>query len=376
VNGTVSFGRVRGVSLRINWSVLLLVALFCYNLGWQTLPKWSPGHSALAYVGASAAAVLALLPCLLFHEMVHALTARRFGTNVQEIRIWALGGSTQMDAPKTPRAMLVTAASGPVASLILGGIAFGVTDVLRPAQGGWGLWTAALLWLSAANLVLGLFNLMPVTPLDGGRILQSVIWWRTGDRDRAEHASDLGGRGMGVAIVLIGAVLVVHTPNEGAWLLLLGFFIAVTSELERRQAEFGLSLRDAKVTAAMSSPVQTVSDWLTIDDFAKTTAQHNRRSTLPVVDDRGQPTGLVALYRAVAVPTDKRRTVQMRDVALPLQLCQIASPGESLLKVLERFDTSELRVLVIDEGRLVGIVTNHDIVRLIQRGRWPPLRML
>jgi CBS-domain-containing membrane protein len=178
-----------------------------------------------------------------------------------------------------------------------------------------------------------------------------------------------------VVIVLIGAVLVVNTPNEGAWLLLLGFFIAVTSELERRQAEFGLSVRGATVATAMSSPVQTTSDWLTIHEFAATTGQHNRRSMLPVVDHRGRPTGLAGLYRVVAVPTELRRTVKMGDVALPLQLCQVASPGESLLKVLERLDASQLRVLVVDEGRLVGMVTNHDIVRLIQRGRWPPLRM-
>jgi Zn-dependent protease/predicted transcriptional regulator len=365
------------VSLRINWSVLLLGALFGYNLGWQTLPRWSAGHSTTAYVVASAVAVLALLPCLLFHEMVHALTARRFGIDVQEIRLWALGGTTQMETPKTPGAMLATAVSGPAASLVLGGVAYAVTSALRLAQGGsWGLWTATLLWLSAANLVLGVFNLVPVTPLDGGRILQAVIWWRTGDRDRAERASDLGGRGMGVVIVLIGAVLVVNTPNEGAWLLLLGFFIAVTSELERRQAEFGLSVRGATVATAMSSPVQTTSDSLTIHEFAATTGQHNRRSMLPVVDHRGRPTGLAGLYRVVAVPTELRRTVKMGDVALPLQLCQVASPGESLLKVLERLDASQLRVLVIDEGRLVGMVTNHDIVRLIQRGRWPPLRML
>jgi Zn-dependent protease/predicted transcriptional regulator len=376
VNGTVNFGRVRGVSLRINWSVLLLAALFGYNLGWQTLPRWSAGHSTTAYVVASAVAVLALLPCLLFHEMVHALTARRFGIDVQEIRLWALGGTTQMETPKAPWAMLATAASGPAASLVLGGVAYAVTSALRLAQGSWSLWTATLLWLSAANLVLGVFNLVPVTPLDGGRILQAVIWWRTGDPDRAERASDLGGRGMGVVIVLIGAVLVVNTPNEGAWLLLLGFFIAVTSELERRQAEFGLSVRGATVATAMSSPVQTTSDWLTIHEFAATTGQHNRRSMLPVVDHRGRPTGLAGLYRVVAVPTELRRTVKMGDVALPLQLCQVASPGESLLKVLERLDASQLRVLVVDEGRLVGMVTNHDIVRLIQRGRWPPLRML
>ncbi|WP_370149030.1 site-2 protease family protein [Streptacidiphilus sp. EB129] len=355
--------------------MLLLMALFGYNLGWQTLPRWAPGHSTMAYITASALAVLLLLPCLLVHEMVHADAARRFGIQVQEIKLWALGGTTQMGTPSNARATMVIAASGPLASILLGGAALGVSAALQPQHAEGNLWSSTFVWLSAVNLVVGLFNLLPVSPLDGGRILQAFLWWRTGDRDHAERAAELGGQAMGGLIVLLGTYLLVQAPDEGAWLLVLGFFIAVSAELERRRTMLGIMMRGVNVAAAMSSPVQTALGWLTIHEFAETAAQHNKRSMIPLVDHDGRPTGVVALHRLVTVPTDLRRTVQMHEVATPLQYCQVASPGEPLVTLLDRLDTPDTKVLVINGDRLVGIVTDHDIIRLIQRRRWPPLRL-
>ncbi|MEZ0095597.1 site-2 protease family protein [Streptacidiphilus sp. EB129] len=376
MGGSIEIGQVLGISVRVHWSVLILAALLGYNISWQVLPLWVPGRSTSAYITAGFVGALLLLLSLMIHEIAHSMVARRFGITVQETTLWALGGVTEMGTPRSPRATFEIAASGPLASLALGGTALGGAVALRPLHGAWPIWVAVLVWLGAANLVLGLFNLVPVTPLDGGRLLQAVLWSRTGDRDRAERAADRGGRTIGLLIVTLGAILLFRAASQGVWLLLIGFFIAVTAEMERRRAVFGSALREVSVADAMSSPVQTAPNWLTVDQFLQTSAQYSRHSTLPLLDHDGRPSGLVALHSLAAVPIAQRSTVRLGDTALPLAQCAVAAPGEQLTEALDRVPTSSVKVLVLDDGRLVGIITNHDIVRIVQRARWPPLRML
>jgi Zn-dependent protease/CBS domain-containing protein len=367
MSGVIRIGSVRGVGMRAHWSVPLLMLLFAYVLSDRLLPHYAAGRSPAVYAVTGVAGSLLLLGSLLVHEVAHALTARRAGVRVQDITLWALGGTTRMEAPGTARAACAIAASGPLASLVLGGVfvgaAAGVDSALR-----WRLIAAALAWLGGTNLLLGVFNLLPAGPLDGGRLLQAALWWRTGDRDAARRTAGRSGQYVGTALVAAGWLVLLHGVPAGLWLGFVGVFVAITATRERRRAELSAVLQGVRVGEAMAAPVATGPDWLTVGRFIEEIAGRAGHSVLPLVDFDGRPSGVVRLRRLAAVPAARREELRVRDLATPLAKCTLATRDELLDGVLDRLAPGAgLPVLVMDDGRLEGIVTAGDISRLMRR---------
>jgi Zn-dependent protease/CBS domain-containing protein len=371
VKGSIRIGSVWGVALRAHWSVPLIMMLFAYGLADQTLPAGVPGLAPVAYAAAGVAGALLLLASLVVHEAAHALTARRTGIPVRDVTLWALGGMTRMERPTTARAAFAVAVSGPVASLLLGGAALAcVIGVGAVGTGtlGWRLAAAVLGWLGATNLLLGVFNLLPAAPLDGGRVLQAVLWWRTGDRERAQRAAGRSGQIVGMALGAVGWLVFLRGAPGGLWLTVVGLFVAATAAAERRWAQLAMALRGVRVTEAMTSPVVTGPDWLRLDRFLAEVAAHTRHSVLPLLDFEGRPSGVVQLRRLPAQPYGRQQEARVGDLAMPLSRCTLAAPDELLTTVLERLGSGGgMPVLVMDGGRLGGIVTAYDIQRLAQR---------
>ncbi|MEW2472097.1 site-2 protease family protein [Streptomyces sp. NPDC046994] len=373
MKGSIRIGRVRGLELRAHWSVPLIMLLFAYGLAKRTLPTYAPGMAPVVYAVAAVVGAVLLLVSLVVHEAAHALTARRAGIPVRDVTLWALGGMTRMDQPATARAAFAVAVSGPLASLLLGGAALGgaagAAAVLH-----WRIPVAVLGWLGGTNLLLGVFNLLPGAPLDGGRVLQAVLWWRTGDRDRAQRAAGRGGQVVGMLSAAVGWWTFVKGMSGGLWLMVIGLFVASTAAAERRWAQLATALRGVRVAQAMSRPVVTGPDWLTVDRFlSEAAAQVGGHSVLPLLDFEGRPSGVVRLRRLAAVPSGRREALRVREVATPLSQCTIAAPDELLTAVLERLGSGGgLPILVMDGGRLGGIVTTYDIDRLSKRQRRGP----
>ncbi|MER6351843.1 site-2 protease family protein [Streptomyces sp. NPDC001634] len=371
MKGSIRIGSVRGLELRAHWSVPLIMLLFAYGLGSRTLPAYAPGQEPLVYAVAGVAGALLLLLSLVTHEAAHALTARRAGIPVQDMTLWALGGLTRMSLPTTARSAFTVALSGPLASLLLGGAALGAAAAAG-ASPAWRIPTAVLWWLGGTNLLLGVFNLLPAAPLDGGRVLQAALWWRTGDRDRGQRAAGRSGQVIGMVLAGAGWLVFVRGNPGGLWLVLIGMFVAVTAGAERRWAELHAALRGVRTGEAMTSPVVTAPDWLTVDRFlteASGVTPQARHSAVPLVDFDGRPSGVVRPARlASTVPPERRDELRIRDVASPLSRCTLATADEPLSGVLDRLSPeSGLPILVTDGGRLVGIITAHDIERLSKR---------
>jgi Zn-dependent protease/predicted transcriptional regulator len=367
MNGSFRIGRIFGVPLRMHWSVPLLVILIGYGLGHETLPAWLPGRSAAVYTFMSLAGAVLLMASLLLHEAAHAATARKNSVPVEDVTLWAMGGMTRMGKPGTAPVALAVAASGPVTSLLIGGVALAAGAGLHTASG-WAVPAALLVWLGWANLLLGVFNLLPAVPLDGGRVVHAALWWRTGERDRAELAADRGGQVIGMLLMAVGWLSLLRGATGGLWLAFIGLFITITAGAERQRAVLATALRGVRVAEAMSSPVTTAPDWLTVDRFIDEVAVRARHSAIPLLDLDGRPTGIVQMRRIATVPAGSRATVRVRDVATPLSQLTLAASDELLNDVLERVRTQAgMRILVVDGGRLVGIVTPHDLMRLLQQ---------
>ncbi|MFI9250225.1 site-2 protease family protein [Streptomyces sp. NPDC053069] len=364
MRGSIRLGSVRGVVLRAHWSVPLIMLFFAYGLAARTLPRYAPGLAPVVYAVAGVAGAVLLLASLVVHEAAHALTARRAGIGVRDVTLWALGGFTRMDQPTTARAAFVVAVSGPLASLLLGGIGLGAGAAVQAAPDA-RIVVAVLGWLGGTNLVLGVFNLLPAAPLDGGRLLQAALWWRTGDRERAQRAAGRSGQAVGMVLAVLGWLAFARGLSGGLWLVLVGVFVAGVAAAERRWAELVTALRGLRVGQTMTAPVVTGPDWLTIDRFLAEVAAPARHSALPLLDFEGRLSGVVQLSRLAAVPSGQRASLRARDVATPLSRCALAAPDELLTSVLERLGTEGrlLPILVMDDSRLLGIITAHDIDR-------------
>jgi Zn-dependent protease len=369
MKGTVRLGSVGGVAVRAHWSVPLIMLLFAYVLADRTLPGYAPGLAPVVYAVAGVVGAVLLLASLVVHEAAHALTARRAGMSVRDVTLWALGGLTRMDRPTTARTAFLVAVSGPLASLLLGGIGLGTAAAVE-ATPGWRIVVAVLGWLGGTNLLLGVFNLLPAAPLDGGRLLLSVLWWRTGDRERAQRAAARSGQVVGIALAVVGWLAFTRGVPGGLWLLFIGLFMGGTAAAERRWAELVTALRGVRVEQTMTSPVLTGPDWLTVDRFLSEAAVQSGHSVLPLLDFDGRPSGVVRLRRLTDMPSARRESVRVRDLATPLSACTLAAPDELLNSVLERLGTgSGLPILVQVDGRLRGIITAHDIDRARRRPR-------
>jgi Zn-dependent protease/CBS domain-containing protein len=368
MNGSVRIGRVLGIPLRIHWTVPLLVILFGYSLGAQTLPVWFPDRSNAVYTAAGLAGALLLIGSLLAHEAAHALIARRKDIPVQDVTLWALGGVTRMGKPHTAGAAFLVAVGGPLTSLAVGGAALGAGVGLN-ALFGWAVPAAVLVWLAWVNFLLGVFNLLPAAPLDGGRVVQSVIWWRTGDRDRAERAAARSGQVLGFLLIAGGWVLILRGVPGGLWLMIIGLFVLIVANAERNQAGMATALHRVRAADAMSSPVETCPDWFTVERCVDDVAMRTRHSALPLIDFEGRPSGLVDLSQFARIPTAQRRIARVRDIATPLAQCTTCAPDDLLEDTLEkaRPSRSGIRILVVEGGLLVGIITTRDIARLVQR---------
>ncbi|MCQ4080001.1 site-2 protease family protein [Streptomyces sp. RB6PN25] len=366
MNGSLPIGRLFGVPLKVHWSAPLLVALLGFGLGSQTLPALAPGHSRAAYTAAALLGAIALMLSLLLHEAAHAVIARRKGVDVEDMTLWALGGVTRMGQPTTPGAVLLISASGPLTSLLLGGLGIGAAFAVATGLH-WTVVAAVLLWAGSANVLLGVFNLLPAAPLDGGRVLQAALWRHSGDRERAARAAGRSGQAVGVLLLFVGGIAFLRGSANGLWLMLIGFFITGSAGEEVRRAVLSSALRGVPVSQAMSSPVDTLPEWLTVARFFDD-ARSYRHSVLPLVDLDGRPTGIVTVRRLAMVPAGQREDVRVRELAIPLSRCAVAAPGDDLYEVLSRLSAPYAqRILVLDGSRLVGIVTARDISRITAR---------
>ncbi|MBQ0986447.1 site-2 protease family protein [Streptomyces sp. F63] len=363
---TFSLGRLAGIRIGVNWSVLVILALLTLGLAEGRLPEAHPGDPAWLYwtVGLVTAAVFLL--SLLAHEISHALVARRHGVKADSITLWLLGGVARLrsEAPD-PRAELRIAGSGPLVSLLLGALFAGLAALIGAAAGP-GLAAEALAWLAGINILLALFNVLPAAPLDGGRLLRAVVWRRTGDPLRATAVASAAGRVLGWGLVALGLYLVLLGAGfGGVWLVLIGWFLVAAATVEGGQARLRELLSGVSVREAMSPDPVTAPGSATVEDLLESPAFRYRHSAFPVVGDDGRPVGLVTLHDARAVPAGKRGTTRLAEVMLPVEELPTAGPGDPLAPLLPLLEAGPARrALVMENGRLAGIVSSSDISRI------------
>jgi len=365
---SVRFGTVRGIAIGANWSVLAIAALLAWGLAEGSLPAAAPGYAVGEYWVVAGLAVAAFFTSLLAHELGHSVVAQRRGVAVDSITLWLFGGVARLrgEAP-TPRAELAIAAAGPAVS-VTAAIGFGTGAVALHGVGGPDLPFDTLAWLALINGMLALFNLVPAAPLDGGRILHSLVWGATHDRNRATRVATQAGRAFGYLLIGIGIVAVAGGALGGAWLALVGWFVLTAANAEATHALLQGLLVGVRVRDVMHADPIVVDADHAIDALLEQAFLHHHCSTFPVLAD-GAVIGLLTLRGVRDVPIDDRALRTARDVAIPLAQVVTVAPDEPLVDVLAHTDPDAAaggRMLVFDAGHLVGIVSPSDVNRAVQ----------
>lgn len=365
---TIRLGRVAGVPVGAHWSVLVIVVLVGQLLAMSVLPGSAPGHPTAVYWITGMFTSLLFLAGLLGHELAHAAVARHFGMRVERITLWALGGVAELrDEPPAPRADLLVALAGPAASVAVGALFLG-----SGVTAGWlaapPLLVAVASWLGLMNVLLAVFNLLPGAPLDGGRVLRGVLWWRHGDRARARESAARAGGAVGVSLIMLGVFQVILTGTlSGLWLALIGWFLISSASAERTFGGARERLAAVGVGEVMTTGFVAAPNWCTVDDLV-VLASRTRQRSFPLVDLDGRPTGVIALGSLAAVPESDRPTMRLREIAEPVARVPVTTPDATLMDVLRQGRPAAL-TLVVEEGRLVGLLTAEDIGRAVDLAR-------
>ncbi|MFD1658165.1 site-2 protease family protein [Streptomyces caeni] len=366
VRATFSLGRVAGIRVGVHWSVLVIFLVILVGLARGGFREAHPDRPAWQYWFASAVTAAVFLLSLLAHEISHALVARRNGVSVDDITLWLLGGVARLKSEaSTPRAELRIAGVGPLVSLLLGGL-FVLAAVLLDRLSDAGLVVEALAWLAGINILLAVFNALPAAPLDGGRLLRAVVWWKTGNRLRATMVATSAGRVMGWLLVGLGLYLVlVGAVFSGIWLVVIGWFVIAMATTEGGQARLHELLGGIPVSEAMTPDPVTVRATATISEFLADPRYRYRHSAFPVVDDGDTAVGLVTLRGADAVRETERASTAVARVMVPIDDLPTPHPHDPLARIVPELQAGPVhRALVLDGSRLVGIVTSSDISRV------------
>jgi Zn-dependent protease/predicted transcriptional regulator len=375
---SLRLGRIAGINVGINWSVLVIFWLVTAGLAYGRFPSLQPDLEPATYWAAGLSAGVVFFLSLLAHEMSHAIVARRNGVGVEGITLWLFGGVAKLqgEAPD-PGAELRISGIGPLVSVLLAG-AFAVVAALLHAAEAAAIVVEVFVWLALINGILAVFNLVPAAPLDGGRILRSILWRRRGDRLSAAITASRAGRTFGWVLVALGLLeFVAGAGLAGLWLVLIGWFLTMAAGAEEqhaitRQALGGVRARDVMTPQPTSAPAG-----ISVEQLLDGYVFQNRHSTFPLMEG-DQVVGLATLSRVKQVRPDLRATTLVTSVACPLEDLAVVGPDEPLEELLTKVTAStDGRVLVLEEGRLVGIISPTDVTRQIELGllREPATRM-
>jgi Zn-dependent protease/CBS domain-containing protein len=374
-SGTVPLGRIRGIRIATNWSVAVIFALIAVGLGTLQFPSANPRQSAATYALASVITTIVFFASLLAHELAHSLVARHYRLTVESITLFLFGGVSQLSGEvPSPSAEVAIAGVGPLTSLLLGGVFVGGAALLAgtsPARASLpGVVLTSLAYLGFTNLALAVFNIIPAAPLDGGRLLQAVVWWRTGDRVRATIWASRVGQVLGWVFIAGGLYAFFATENfSWVWIALIGWFVTSGATAEARQAVVIGELRGIRVGQIMTPQPATVPASMPVISFLDGYFFRVRHQSFPVTNDsQDKVTGLVTLNRIREVPAARREQTLLGDIACPLSDVATASPDESVADLIPRLTAcSDQRALVFRDGNLVGIVSPTDITRMLDR---------
>lgn len=357
---------IRGIRIRVHFSWAIIFLLILWSLSAGYLPRIHPGQAPGSYWLAGLAATVLFFASVLAHELAHSFVARRAGIPVAGITLFVFGGVSQVaENARDPKTEMKVAVVGPVCSFALALAFWGVHAALWGGEAS--LTGAVFRYLAWINVALGVFNLVPGFPLDGGRILRSVLWWKTGSLTRATRWAADVGKGFAYALMFLGAIQIFGGGLVGGlWFILIGMFLRTVAEGEYQQTVVRRSLEGVRVGDVMAEDVVTVSPELTVAELIDRYFLHYGYKGFPVLEG-DRVAGIVALRNVRHLAKAEREQTTVGQLMVEIGDGDRAAPDLSLAEALRQMAIQGTgRLLVMEGDRLVGILTKAGLSRLLE----------
>jgi len=364
---SIKLFKVFGIEIRLDYSWFIIFALFAYYFGFDYFPRVLSGLNEGLLALITIITVILFFTSVLIHEMSHSLVARRRGTSVKRITLFIFGGMAEIEKePETPYSEFVMAIAGPTASFVMG-IIFGVIWILTvniaPIR-------EPVKYLAIINIVLGVFNMLPGYPLDGGRVLRSIVWRVTGNLERSTFIASTVGRVIGFMIIAVG-VFFILTGNflNGVWLAFIGWFLQSSAQRGYRQLIFETSIKGIKVGDVMNENIVNVTKDMTIQDLVDDYFMKYRFGRFPVIEDEKTQRfiGVISLHDIKGVSKEEWAEVKIGDIVKTVSEIEKVNMSMEISDAIKKMGKNNLGHLVImSGGRLRGIITKSDVMRFIK----------
>jgi Zn-dependent protease/predicted transcriptional regulator len=362
----LSLFKLFGFEVRLDLSWLILAVLITWTLAQGVFPHYYKDFSGATYWLMGAAGALGLFISIVFHEFWHSMVARRNGLPMKGITLFIFGGVAEMgDEPPNPNAEFKMAIAGPVSSIVLGLGLYGVFFLGKSM--GWSYsFNAVINYLGFINLLLAGFNLVPAFPLDGGRVLRSLLWkWKNNLRWATRIASNIGS-GFGIFLIVMGVFSVMGGNFIGGiWWFLIGMFLKGASETSYQQLLIRKGLEGEKVRRFMNSELVTVPPDISVEELVDGYIYKHHYKMYPVQED-GRLIGCVTINQIKEIPENERKKKKVIDLAGDCTRQNTISPDEDAMKALSKMNQYKTsRLMVVEEGRLIGMIALKDMMKLL-----------
>lgn len=370
----IPLGRIAGIRVTMDPSVLILAVLYTLSLASVRFPHQHPELSTTVYWIAGVSGALLFFVSLLVHEMAHALVARDEGVGVLGISLWFLGGVARLESsPPTAAADFRIAVVGPLSSAAAG-VVFLCGSHLLGDTGVAGLTADLFRLLGFINLLLAAFNLLPAAPLDGGTVLSSLIWKRTGSQARGLQVSAYVGVALGVVLVWRGFVIVRSASDaaiNGWSLIAVGAFILFAAFRNLRAVPLHRILDGVTVSEAMEPIPVGVPEDLSISGFLRTLTTEEAATAFPVVNARGELSGLLTSAAVRATDPAIWDHLRVGQLAFAPDRLTFVRSDAPLLTAVQRIESGSVSEGVVTDaaGNLVGLVDARALFRTVEHRR-------
>jgi len=311
---SIRLGRPFGIPLEVDASWLFIFFLVAATLTTSYFPSAVPDEDPVVYTALGLLTSIVFFGSLVLHELAHSIMARAGGLSVSRVTLFVFGGVSQIDdEPSSPGREFLMALAGPATSLVLAGVFWGAS-VLAAEAGASALLLVPLEYLAVINGSLALFNLLPGFPLDGGRVLRSILWEISGDQLKATKWASRSGQAIGTILMAVAVFGVLSGNFDFIWLAVMGWFISNLAAAAYRQQVTRSRLAELPVSAIMSTPPVLAPADLSLEEMSHTYFLAGRHTRYPVVQD-GHVIGLIDIERASDVPREQWPTTTVAEVA-------------------------------------------------------------
>lgn len=362
----IRIGKIFRIPIYLDYSWILIFGLISYLLSvqytkeykeWSTAEHWAVGiATSLLFFGS-----------VLFHELAHSVVAQRYKIKVVSITLFLFGGLARIGREPTKAIQEFNIAiAGPLAS----GLLCGVFSLLGVAFRGHSMMEALTHQLAVTNGLLAVFNLLPGFPLDGGRILRSIVWGITKDFGKATRVAGASGQLIAYAMIIFGVWTAFTVGWDNIWYAFIGWFLLNAAQASVTQVTIRETLVGLCASDVMSREVPTIPGNMSLQEYGSEVLRTGRRVHIVTMDDR-----LVGLMNVAALNTVRREEWGMNSVQavmVPRDRILWASPEEPLQRLLERLTAADVNQMPVvshsEEGlaTIVGLVTRDAILKVIQ----------